>query len=216
MSKEKQAITITEALSTLKLLDKKVTKKLQELQKSNNYPIDFKIGNSTKGEYTLLTSEELQKKAQGSLDSVTNIIKNRRTLKAKIALSNAITEVTIADTKMSIVECIEYKNSIQQDKDLLRILEGIYSTIQGNFQEESEEAREKITELLNAKLSSDSNKNSNSEVLAKELASIYNPTLMDPINLGSVIEDLRERIERFETDVDVVLSISNANTFIDV
>jgi hypothetical protein len=177
--------------------------------------MDYKVG-SEKGQYTLLNEDELKKQAESTLDSITNIIKNRRALKAKIALSNAVTEVTIAEQVMTIVECIEYKNSIQQDKELLSSLERIYSSVQNGYQEELEDAREKITELLNAKLSSDSNKNSNSEVLAKELQRIYNPALMDPINLGKYIENLRESIERFETDVDVVLSISNAHTFIEL
>jgi len=215
MSKKIQTITITEALSTLKLLDKKISKKLRLLGRSSNFVMDYKVG-SEKGQYTLLNEDELKKQAESTLDSITNIIKNRRALKAKIALSNAVTEVTIAEQVMTIVECIEYKNSIQQDKELLSSLERIYSSVQNGYQEELEDAREKITELLNAKLSSDSNKNSNSEVLAKELQCIYNPALMDPINLGKYIENLRESIERFETDVDVVLSISNAHTFIEL
>lgn len=216
MSNEKQNITITEALSTLKLVDKKISKKLQELRNSNNYTIDYKIGNSDKGEYTLLTEDELKRKASGTLDSITNLIKNRRTLKAKIALSNASTEVTVNDSKMTVVECIEYKNSIQQDKDFAQLLDRIYSDIQNGYQTEVESARDKITSLLNAKLSSDSNKNNNSELLATELGNIYKPTLMDPINLNDYISGLKEKIERFETDVDVVLSISNANTFIEL
>lgn len=216
MSNEKQTVTITEALSTLKLVDKKISKKLQELRNSNNYTIDYKIGNSNKGEYTLLTEDELKRKASGTLDSITNLIKNRRTLKAKIALSNASTEVTVNDSKMTVVECIEYKNSIQQDKDFAQLLDRIYSDIQNGYQTEVESARDKITSLLNAKLSSDSNKNNNSELLATELGNIYNPTLMDPINLNDYISGLKEKIERFETDVDVVLSISNANTFIEI
>jgi len=203
-----KTITITEALSTLKLLDKKISKKLLEIKNRNIKLIDYKIGTSDKGEYSLLTQEELKKSASGSLDSVTNLIKNRRTLKAKIALSNATTEVSILNTKMTIVECLEYKTSIYQDKELLQILENIYAGIQNDFQEEVEEAREKITNLLNSRLSSDSSKNGNSEVLAKELNNIYNPTLMDPVNLDSVITDLRDYIESFETNIDTLLSIS--------
>jgi hypothetical protein len=207
-------ITITEALSTLKLLDKRISKKLETLTDGTNYPIDYRIG-SDKGKYSLLTEENLKNKATGALDSISTLIKNRRLLKSKIALSNAITEVIVNKESMSIVECIEYKNSIQQDKDLLNKLERIYISVQNSYQIELEEAEDKITELLNAKLSSDSNKNSSSEILAKELRGIYNPTLMDPIKLGEYIETLRSNIEQFENDVDVVLSISNAKTFIE-
>jgi len=211
-----RTITITEALSTLKLIDKKISKKLMEIRNKQTRLIDYKIGTSNKGEYSLLTQEELKRNAESTLDSITNLIKNRKTLKAKIALSNAITEVNIIDTKMTIAECLEYKISIEQDKNLLEILENIYAGIQNDFQEEVEEAREKITTLINAKLSSDSNKNGNSEILAKELNNIYNPTLMDPLNLDTFITDLRDRIESFETNIDTVLSISNAHTTIEV
>jgi hypothetical protein len=216
----KQTITITEALSTLKLLDKKIEKKLEVYGNTINSPIDYRIGNSTKGELTLKDIKELKIHAEAGLQSIESLLKNRRALKAKIAYSNAITFVTIGenDDKITIVECIEYKNSIHQDKTLLARLERLYTTVINNFQEESQDAKERITSLINSKLGSEnsSGNDNSSEILAKELGSIYNPELMDPINLGEYIEKLRNKIERFETDVDVVLSISNASTFIEV
>jgi len=211
-------ITITQALAELKLLDKKIDKKIRSLKESENWFIDFISGNSQRGKFTGLTIDELKVKATSTKQSITDLIEYRKTLKSKIALSNAKTEVEIDGKKYTIVEAIERKKSLQSEKDFVRILSQQNASVRNQVENENEEAKETIQNLLAAKLGSDSKNQSKKEIddLIKNLTEMYTAKTLDPLGISSYIEELEDEIESFENNVDVVLSISNAGTFIEI
>jgi len=208
-------ITITEALSELKLLQKRIDKKIDSTLTPNNTIIDYKIGNSETGIRGFRNLETMTKDSKSFMDSITDLLKNRNILKSRIAQSNAITEVKIGKRTLTIVEAIEYKNSILYEKELVSNLRTVYDGVLRSYKAEAFKANNTVESLLNSKMSSDSNKEVNSKNLANDLLSIYEPKLMDPLDIKNIIEEFENKIEEFENNVDIVLNISNATTFID-
>ena len=212
-------ITLTEALAELKLLDKKINKKLRELLNHDKiFVVDYKLGNEKVLRMSRKTEDEFKRDAQSELDSIKALINNRKKLKAKIAETNAITKVTIAGKEYTIVEAIERKNSIEQEKALLNKLVAQYDFIKSRVDEINERAEEEVDRLLEAKLSNES-KNTPAEEIKKLkdiLLSDKKAEFVDPLNIQKYIEDLSNEIEEFERNVDVALSIVNAKTEIEI
>lgn len=100
-----ESISITRALSELKLLDKRILKGIKDAD-FLSYEINKK--NVLK---TFEPKEQLQ--------SVEDLIARRSTLKSKIMESNASTKVKIAGKEMLVIEAIEMKETIQYKKQLL-------------------------------------------------------------------------------------------------
>lgn len=105
-------ISITEALTELKLYDQKINKVLCSAdfigckKKSSDRVNSFKL-------------ENFEANAKASYQSVSDLIENRARLKSAIVQSNAATMVEIAGKKYTVAEAIERKNSIEYDKMLL-------------------------------------------------------------------------------------------------
>jgi Rad3-related DNA helicase len=212
----KKEMTLTEALAELKLYDKKIRKKLTDLRKIGI--VDYKQGSSKVLKQSGLIEDEFERNAQSTFDSLIALINNRKKLKAKIAETNAVTKVNIAGKEYTIVEAIERKNSLSQEKDLLRYLQANFDQIRETVESINERAEEEVDRLLEAKLSSES-KNTPAEEIDKlrklliqnKIAEIY-----DPLNIKEVIETLSDDIDEFERQVDVALSIVNARTTIEI
>jgi len=140
-------ITLTEALAELKLLNKKIEKKLFEMDMTNNL-VDYVIGSNKTLELSGEDPETFSREAQSSLDSLSQLIENRNTLKSVIAKTNAITEVTINGKVYTIVEAIERKNNIKLEKKLLGILEGQYRNTYDRVQQLNTKAEAMISPVL--------------------------------------------------------------------
>ena len=210
-------ITLTEALAELKLLNKKIEKKLFEMDMTNNL-VDYVIGSNKTLELSGEDPETFSREAQSSLDSLSQLIENRNTLKSVIAKTNAITEVTINGKVYTIVEAIERKNNIKLEKKLLGILEGQYRNTYDRVQQLNARAEEEADRIIESKISNE-NKNSSPEDIKRLrdfIVSSKKAKLVDPLKLKDIIEKMNEDIDEFERNVDVALSIVNAQTKITI
>ena len=97
--------SIHRALAELKLLDKRITKTIDNLK-----VITYKKGN--KLEYNI-TEEEFKAVVEADMQSVKDLITRRKEIKEKIVKSNAETLVTIAGKEMTVAAAIERKESIK-------------------------------------------------------------------------------------------------------
>jgi hypothetical protein len=215
---ETRKITLTEGLAELKLLNKKIEKKLNELNHSSL--IDYSIGNSTSKnlEISGLDVDTFTKEAQSALDSLNQLIRNKNTLKSTIARTNAVTEVTISGKTYTIVEAIERKNTLETEKTLLTILNNQYSSTNDKVQYQNRRAEEEADRIIESKVSNE-NKNSSPDDIKKLrdfIISDKKAKLVDPLKLKEKIEKLSENIDEFERNVDVALSIVNAKTYIEI
>ena len=211
-------LTLTEALVKLKLYDKKIEKKYQTL--SIGKIIDIQKGKNSKLLYSDLETDNFKNEAKSYIDSIKQLIKNRAILKSKIVEANAKTKVIIANKEYSIAEAIERKNSIEYDKELVKILSEILENAKSKVLNHNQMVENEVDEMIKAQLENENKSQKNiskeTETLREMLLSNKEYRLINPLNLEKIIDELNTEIEEFESEVDVKLSIINSNTFIEI
>ncbi|MCI8749711.1 MAG: hypothetical protein HFH67_17965 [Lachnospiraceae bacterium] len=205
-------ISITEALNELKLYDSKITKEITNAtlcgatKKSSD-----KVG--------VVKKEDFEDRAKASYQSVTDLIANRNTLKSAVVKSNAVTEVTVDDKVMTVAEAIERKNSIEYDETLLNEMKRQYANATATVDKENKKVDAKVDDLLTTLVGKDSDKKLNKEdqeAVEKPYREKNEFEFIDPLGLYEKIQALEADIDGFKSNVDTVLVLSNATTFIEV
>ena len=205
-------ISITEALMELKLYDQKINKALSN--------VDF-IGCKKKSADKVgsFKTENFVANAKAEYQSVSDLIENRHKLKKAIVDSNANTIVEIGGKKYTVAAAIEYKTSIMYDKMKLQTMKSQWNAATNRIQKENNHVDAQVDKMLETFLGKDSEK----KVSEADLSAISDPyraknewELVDPLNLYAEIQALEAKIDAFEADVDVRLSISNSVTYIEV
>jgi RNase P subunit RPR2 len=113
-------ISIARALIELKTLEKRIEKKLNEIE-----PVTILTGNTLESGIT--SKEAFEKSVKASYQSLIGLIEHKRKLKAAIVKSNAVTVVEVAGEKMTVAEAIERKSSIEIEKNIKRTLSKKYT-----------------------------------------------------------------------------------------
>lgn len=209
---EMRKISITEALNELKLYDSKITKAITNAtfcgatKKSSD-----KVG--------VIKKEDFDERAKASYQSVTDLIANRNALKSSIVKSNAVTEVEIDGKVMTRAEAIERKNSIEYDETLLNEMKRQYANATATVDKENKKVDSKVDDLLTTLIGKDSDKKLNKEdqeAVEKPYREKNEFEFVDPLGLYEKIQELEANIDGFKSNVDTVLVLSNATTFIEV
>ncbi|MBS5368933.1 MAG: hypothetical protein KHY19_05675, partial [Coprobacillus cateniformis] len=133
-------ISITQALNELKLYNEKILKAIEKVNLVGYAKKSFdKIGVFTKDEFSANCKADYQ--------SLTDIIANRNYIKSAIVKSNAVTEVKIGESVMTVAEAIERKTSIQYDELLLDKMKAQYAAATSNVERENKRVDAKVDEL---------------------------------------------------------------------
>lgn len=205
-------ISITEALNELKLYDSKITKAITNAtfcgaaKKSAD-----KVG--------VVKKDDFVERAKASYQSVTDLISNRNTLKSAIIKSNAITGVEIDGVPMTVAEAIERKNSIEYDERLLNEMKRQYANATAIVDKENKKVDAQIDKLLETFTGRDSDKKPDKDTMSA-IADPYREKnefeFIDPLELYEKIQAFEANIDGFKSNVDTVLVLSNATTFIEI
>lgn len=205
-------ISITEALNELKLYDSKINKAIS----AGRFTGASKKSSDKVG---AIKKEDFEEKAKASYQSVTDLIKNRNTLKSAIVKSNAVTEVTINGKTMTVAEAIERKNSIDYEVCLLNEMKRQYVTATDTVNKENKKVDNKVDELIQTLVGKDSDKKVDKDAI-EAIESPYRLKneweLIDPIKIFDEMLKLEEEIDGFKTNCDTALVISNAITSVEV
>lgn len=145
-------------------------------------------------------------------DSIETLIRRRDALKRAIVVSNAKTHVSIGGVLMTVAEAIERKGSIEHEKSLLAKLVQDYG-LANNMYERLATAMQSRRDHQLAKLTDEEYR---ATAAAFDSDVMNTPRIVDPLDIRDRIDKLRERIENFENEVDVILSESNGQTQITV
>ncbi|KUL15179.1 hypothetical protein [Bacillus paralicheniformis] len=203
-------LTITRALSELKMLDKRIKRAVNE-STFGGLMIGKKLPNGFR------TTEDLETRAKADYQSVEALIKRRNAIKSAIVVSNATTKIEVAGVKMTVAEAIERKTSISYDIQLLDKLKEVYA----DLVDEADSVNQKVTERLDKHLETLFGKDGkvkaaeNQEIVKSFLAE-NEAKIIDPLNLKEKIDSLSKKIEDFEMEVDFALSESNTLTKINI
>lgn len=199
-------MTITEGLVELKLLDSRIAK-----------AIDKEWIAVVKKSDTQTAKDEWSDKVKASLQSVTDLIEERKKIKSAIVKSNAETTLKVADKEMTVAEAIERKTSIVHEKELLHKWRTQYANAVNVEQNNNSRIQDKIDVMLKEIVASEKKE---VEELSESIADNYmqknGVEILDPINLETRIDELDREIDGFMKNVDTALSLSNAVTFIEI
>lgn len=205
-----QKWNIHRCLSELKTIDSRIEKSIRSFDQ-----VDYKKNSADKLYKTKITIEEFEKTTQSNLASITKLISNRKKIKNAVVLSNASTYVTIAGEEYTVAEAIERKMSIELEKSLLRKIKENYNYAVEKVNRYNLDAEQKAESQVNAILGSDAKAEEKLSTMTKVIEN-NSWSLVDPIETFKLVEKLEHEIASFETEVDYVLSVSNATTLVEI
>ena len=214
MTQEK--MTIHRALSELKTLDARINRAISE----TTYVLAVK---HSAEKINGITVKNFTENIKSGYQKVTDLIARRDAMKRAVVLSNATTIVNICDKEMTVAEAIQmHQSGMELRSEILRQMRAAYVLAKKELERNSGETLEKKAEqyvlsVINAQ-PKDSKMTVDSEAM-KTLRKTYieNNTydLIDPMDIAKIIEKLDDEINKFNADVDAVLSCSNALTVIE-
>lgn len=214
---QNKTLTVQEALNQLKVLDKRIERKLGDTKYVGVVQEDKLVyPASSKGDKDKFISD-----AKSSIDSLLDLIAYRHALKAGVLRSNALTEVVIGDKKMTVAEAIDYKTSIQSEKDFVQTLVDDLNQATTKMTRINEDIDKALEKKQNNLLGSDKDdKNSDVIKFLKEQAEKEKATVLE-LEVGKAlvsdyVKTKLDSIEQFEQTVDFKLTASNVSTEITV
>lgn len=204
-------VTITEALRELKTLDKRINKNI-----NGNY---IKLKQNGKVLNSSVGVTEMEKQIKSSYQSVIDLIDRRQKIKNNIVQSNAITKITVNGKSMTVADAIEYKSSIIYKKKLLQELSHQLDKALYEVNERKVDIEEKAQRMVETMVGTEDAKNISANKYEEMVGAFIKKNeyeFIDPLGIQNIIEKMGDEIEEFEANIDVVLSVSNAKTEIDI
>lgn len=199
-------VTVTRALTQVKTLDERIANFAQKSEPV----VSYKIGQKSAGGRPV---QEVEQLVTASFQSVKDLIAQRNTIKAAIIRSNSDTVVSIAGVQMTVAEAIERKSSIRLEAALLQTMKAQLGAATVKVEQLNRQMEADLQQLMVAAVGKDR------VVTEGELSAIRDPfisqkqaTLIDPLDLAKQIALLDATIVGFTSEVDFVLSESNAIT----
>ncbi|WP_341323381.1 hypothetical protein NSQ62_07875 [Solibacillus sp. FSL H8-0523] len=203
------SLSIAGALVELKLLDKRI-------EKATNNALFVSIKQGKDVPKLFKNIDEVNATIKASQQSVTDLIKRRNVIKSAIVVSNATTGVTIAGETMTVAEAIERKNSIEYDKALLFSYQRQLAASIKLVDKHNLDVMQRADMMVQTFLGNDKSKASEAESLRSNFLESHSASLVDPIDIKKIINNLELYIDNFEAEVDLVLSTSNAITYLEI
>lgn len=214
-----EPISITRALAQLKTLTARIESAI-----TASIFVGVKAGKDSntkvltpKGNLALTAVEDRIKSEHKSLD---DLITERSKLKSAIAISNSATRVTIGGVSMSVAEAIERKHTLPLRVRRLEVMRTQYNNAVADVALKETQLAADIDKGVQSLYAGGDPK---SKPTAEDYATIekprrdrFEPSLIDPLNLAALIKKEADEIQTFVSEVDFVLSESNAQTKITV
>lgn len=209
----KETMNIHEALSELKVLEKRIHKAINSgtfcLSNRHN---NEKINGIEVKDYSAIM--------QGDYDKTDDLIKRYNAIKKAVTLSNAVTTVEIDGIEYTIAEAIYMKNhgmdfyTLFHDAMASQYNSAITEIARNNGKTLEEKAEKYIVSMFGMK----EGKTSSEEIEKAKAFYIEANTyeMVDPIGILGKINDLDDKINKFNSKVDAALSVSNAVTTIEI
>lgn len=206
----KQLISVTRALSELKVLDARISK-------LSTRPVVFRKVAGVVMSQQGITVETLEANVKADFQSLTDLINRRTSIKSAIVRSNAVTTVVVGSKTMTVAEAIELKTSIATKEFLLHNLRSQYANLNTQIETQNAEATRRLDQMLEANLGKDRKVDPTEyDAIAVPFMKKNQASLIDPIGVNDVIKSLETEVDEFKMNVDFALSEVNAMTKIEV
>ena len=208
-----EKMLVTKALKELTLLDSKINKLIQ----SDKFITFAKTVD--KNINTSVSKAQFESQAKSTYQSVEDLIKRRASIKAGLIHSNAITEITICGQNMTVAGAIDLKNIISLRKDMLSRMKEQFAAAKTKKDFANKDMEKHIQSIA---MTAFGVKNV-ADIPKDEYAKMAEPyrfnnqvSLIDPLNIEEKIKKEEKFIEEFTSKIDLVLSISNCKTEIEI
>lgn len=203
--------TVTEALVKLKLSDKKIN----DAREAGLVGYTTSRGNKAVPA-GFPNVDEYKKEVKRRLDSSLGLINFRDNLRKEVINSNARTVVKVGTKEYTVAQAIELKQGLAYKKALRDKMQKQLATLdqQVNQNNASLDARadQHLVQLFqNSTVAQTEKDSARKHYIDNNTA--YVETHED---VRKAIQRLTEEIDEFESNVDVALSVVNANTFVEV
>lgn len=170
--------------------------------------------------------DEFEKNAQSDFQSINDMIKRYQAIDTAITLSNATTEIEVADRKMTVAAAISLRKSLLSNGSQRTDFTG---TLLYQMKRQFESASRDLAEL-NARADAQAEaqkmamigkdtKKTLDEADIKAIATITDPLrgeLIDPIKLEGKIKTVADSYDRLVKELETAIKVSNATTSIEV
>lgn len=204
-------ITIHRALAEIKLINKKLT----DLMGSIN-PIAITQKDRPISGY--MKEDEFISKSKSDFDSYLSLSKRRGDIKLAIIKSNAVTYVEVGKRKMTVADAIIEKVYIQDKVSFISRLQKLNTRVLADMEDKNARVEENLQRLIEVTYGSDKSKikKDDYEAIATPFNDKNQFILVDPLKLKDKIDAMQSEVDEFLSNVDSVLSESNATTLIDI
>lgn len=208
-------ISVTRALSEIKMLDKRINDKISltgfvALSRGRNDQATV-VGSNNTVDY-------VENKIHSDVQQLQALITRRRMLKSLVAESNAKTKVVINNIEHVVQDAIEYKTSIKYETSVHERMVNQYRAAISERERQNVALNQKIETAVAQAYGNEKGKVTEDQYLAVAKPRLdegeYN--LIDPLNLEEQIKRQADQLNNFLTEIDFVLSESNARTMIEV
>lgn len=164
------------------------------------------------------TIPEVSAAIEGNFKSVESLVENKKRLEAMKIKSNSETIVEIAGKKYTVAEAIVRKELLKLEEKYLASLKNQYMREKNRVEAENNQLPAKLEQYLQSVLGASKDSRSATEVEEHTKSFMGKNTfeLIDPAKVEDKIKALETEIINFKTNVDYVLSETNATTFVDV
>lgn len=207
-------MSVTRALATLTKVEEKIQKRIEAL---NTIHIAKGTDANRQIPGSIQSVEDFEKSAQADFQGVQDLLAVRDDLKAKVVQSNAVTKVEIAGESMTVAQAIERKRTIVFKELLLGKLKSQYNHAQVRLNRDTQEFEAKLEAARAPYVQRDKAPDAAQlAVVEAPVRSMGTPSIVDPLCLADRIRSLEAEIEDFKSNVDFVLSESNARTEVEI
>ena len=206
-----ETMTIHEALSELKMLDKRITAKIHGIKYCvANRHINTRIDGKTIDEY--------KQNVQSEYQAVTDLIRRRAAIRNALSRSNAYTTITVCGKEYTLAEAIEFKNSgLNLQRQMLDEMGYAFNTATAAVQRENDALEDRADKYVKDLFGSKEKSNSEDIKNTRDAYVSANKfDFIDPLDISGEIERLSSLVDQFEHEIDSKISVSNALTTITI
>lgn len=206
-------ITVTRGLAELKTLDARINQAI-----AGGTFVGAVRGNKEIPLNSAVTKDQILAAIEASFTQVDALIERRDAIKRAIIVSNGQTVVDISGQKMTVAEAIERKGSIGYTQSFINTLVAHYNQATQAVNQQNTRVEADIEKRVMAAYGNDKGKVTDDQynLIAQAVKGESAAKLLDPKGIADKIKQLQTEFSNFVTEVDFVLSESNARTEIHV
>jgi uncharacterized protein YoxC len=194
-------ITVTRAIKLAKTLQ-------QEIDGYSPNLVSVVAGKGSPGGFA--DTDSFIKSAKEEFQSINDKIDRMNRIKAALLISNATTVVDVNGKGYTIAQIIQMKQANPQKK-LLNSLKRHLSLLNSQYSREMDKYMSGLEQTLKTLPPKE-----DKDKAVKVYSDNFKPKLEDPQSLSKVIDNIEKEVSAFESEIDILLSISNAKTEIEI